>query len=63
VNMASRLEQFGRNAPRTGDSTIVISAACLAAAGSGFRCEPLDGAPADVSSDGVLPLAMLAARL
>jgi adenylate cyclase len=63
VNVASRLEQFGRNAPRFGDSTIVISAACLAAAGSGFRHEPLDGAPADVSHDGVLPLAILAARL
>jgi adenylate cyclase len=62
VNVASRLEQFARRAPRRGDATIVVSAACRAAAGDGFRCEPLDGWPRDVAAEGVAPLWELRGR-
>ncbi len=59
VNVATRLEQFGRHAPKIEEVTIVVSAACREAAGASFRCQPLDGAPPDVAADGVLPLAVL----
>jgi len=61
VNVASRLEQYGRNAPREGNVTIVVSASCREAAGAGFAWEILDGAPADVAAASALPLAMLKA--
>ena len=63
VNVASRLEQFARRAPGTGEVTIVVSAACCTAAGDGFRHEPLDGKPTDVAADGVLPLMVLVTGL
>lgn len=59
VNVASRLEQFGRNAPRDGEVTIVASASCREAAGTGFAWAILDGAPADVAAASALPLATL----
>ncbi|TBR28654.1 MAG: adenylate/guanylate cyclase domain-containing protein, partial [Reyranella sp.] len=59
VNVASRLEQFGRRAPREGEVTIVASASCRAAAGDGFAWAILDGAPADVAAASALPLAAL----
>lgn len=59
VNVASRLEQFGRNAPRHGEVTIVASASCREAAGTGFAWTILDGAPADVAAASALPLATL----
>ena len=61
VNVASRLEQFGRHAPREGEVTIVASASCREAAGAGFAWKILDGAPADVTAASALPLAMLRA--
>lgn len=61
VNVASRLEQFGRGAPRDGEVTIVASASCREAAGAGFTWAILDGAPADVVAASVLPLATLRA--
>ncbi len=36
VNVASRLEQFGRHASGAGDTTIVVSATCRSAAGPGL---------------------------
>lgn len=62
VNVASRLEQFGRRAPRYGEVTIVASASCRGAAMDGFLWLPIDGAPADVAADGALPLALLRGR-
>jgi class 3 adenylate cyclase len=62
VNVASRLEQFGRGAPRHGEVTIVASASCRTAALDGFLWLPLDGGPADVAADGALPLSMLYGR-
>ena len=62
VNIASRLEQFGRRAPRDGEVTIVASASCRAAAGDGFTWTILDGAPADVTAASTLPLAVLKGR-
>ena len=59
VNVASRLEQFGRRAPRDGEVTIVASAICREAAGAGFAWAILDGAPADVAAASALPLATL----
>lgn len=59
VNVASRLEQFGRGAPRDGEVTIVASASCREAAGAGFAWAILDGAPADVAAASALPLATL----
>jgi len=59
VNVASRLEQFGRHAPREGEVTILASASCREAAGAGFAWKILDGAPADVTAASALPLAML----
>lgn len=61
VNVASRLEQFGRSAPRDGEVTIVASASCREAAGAGFAWAVLDGAPADVAAASALPLATLRA--
>ncbi|MDB5486937.1 MAG: hypothetical protein JWQ58_652 [Reyranella sp.] len=61
VNVASRLEQFGRGAPRDGEVTIVASASCREAAGAGFAWAILDGAPADVAAASALPLATLRA--
>ncbi len=58
VNVASRLEQFGRGAPRVGEVTIVASASCRTAALDGFLWLPLDGGPADVAADAV-PLSLL----
>ncbi len=62
VNVASRLEQFGRGAPRHGEVTIVASVSCRSAAMDGFLWLPLDGAPADVAADGALPLSLLRGR-
>jgi adenylate cyclase len=62
VNVASRLEQFGRRAPRYGEVTIVASASCRGAALDGFLWLPIDGSPADVAADGALPLALLRGR-
>jgi class 3 adenylate cyclase len=62
VNIASRLEQFGRGAPRHGEVTIVASASCRAAALDGFLWLPLDGGPADVAADSALPLSLLRGR-
>jgi len=62
VNVAARLEQFGKQAPKSAEITIVVSAACAGAAGDGFRHEPLDGKPADVAAEGVLPLTLLVGR-
>jgi adenylate cyclase len=59
VNVASRLEQFGRRAPRNGETTIVASMACHAAAGDGFHYEVLEGGPADIAAEGALPLVMI----
>ncbi len=59
VNVASRLEQFGRSAPRDGEVTIVASASCREAAGAGFAWAILDGAPAYVAAASALPLATL----
>lgn len=59
VNVASRLEQFGRRAPREGEVTIVASASCREAAGAGFAWTILDGAPSDVAAAATLPLACL----
>ncbi len=53
VNVAPRLEQFGRGAPRHGEVTIVASASCRTAALDGFLWLPLDGGPADVAADAV----------
>jgi class 3 adenylate cyclase len=61
VNVASRLEQFGRRAPRHGEVTIVASASCRTAALDGFLWLPLDGRPTDVASDAV-PLSLLRGR-
>ena len=61
VNVASRLEQFGRRAPKIGEVTIVVSAACREAAGDGFVHELLDGKPTDVAAENVLPLTILRA--
>ncbi|MGD9881410.1 MAG: adenylate/guanylate cyclase domain-containing protein [Reyranella sp.] len=61
VNVASRLEQFGRRAPRHGEVTIVASASCRTAALDGFLWLPLDGRPADVAADAV-PLSLLRGR-
>lgn len=61
VNVASRLEQFGRRAPRVGEVTIVASASCRTAALDGFVWLPLDGGPADVAADAV-PLSLLRGR-
>jgi class 3 adenylate cyclase len=61
VNVASRLEQFGRGAPRHGEVTIVTSASCRTAALDGFLWLPLDGGPADVAADAV-PLSLLRGR-
>ncbi|HET6224022.1 MAG TPA: adenylate/guanylate cyclase domain-containing protein, partial [Dongiaceae bacterium] len=61
VNVASRLEQFGRGAPRHGEVTIVASASCRTAALDGFLWLPLDGGPADVAADAV-PLSLLQGR-
>ncbi len=61
VNVASRLEQFGRSAPRDGEVTIVASASCREAAGTGFAWAILDGAPADIAATATLPLATLRA--
>lgn len=58
VNVASRLEQFGRNAPRQGEVTIVASASCRTAALDGFLWVPLDGRPADIAADAA-PLSLL----
>ncbi|MBX3500276.1 MAG: adenylate/guanylate cyclase domain-containing protein [Alphaproteobacteria bacterium] len=63
VNVAARLEQFGKVAPRSADVTIVVSAACSAASGDEFRRAPLDGKPADIPSEGVMPLTLLLGRL
>ena len=62
VNVASRLEQFGRAAPRHGEVTIVASASCRTAAMDGFVWVPLDGGPADVAADAV-PLSLLSGRM
>jgi class 3 adenylate cyclase len=62
VNIASRLEQFGRGAPRHGEVTIVASASCRTAALDGFLWLPLDGGPADVAADSALPLSLLRGR-
>lgn len=61
VNVASRLEQYGRSTPREGEVTIVASACCREAAGAGFAWAILDGAPADVIAPSALPLATLKA--
>jgi len=61
VNVASRLEQFGRRAPRHGEVTIVASASCRTAALDGFLWLPIDGGPADVAADAV-PLSLLQGR-
>ena len=61
VNVASRLEQFGRSAPRHGEVTIVASASCRTAALDGFLWLPIDGGPADVAADAV-PLSLLRGR-
>jgi adenylate cyclase len=61
VNVASRLEQFGRRAPRHGEVTIVTSASCRTAALDGFLWLPIDGGPADVAPDAV-PLSLLRGR-
>jgi class 3 adenylate cyclase len=61
VNVASRLEQFGRRAPRHGEVTIVASASCRAAALDGFLWLPLDDRPTDVAPDAV-PLSLLRGR-
>jgi adenylate cyclase len=61
VNVASRLEQFGRGAPRHGEVTIVASASCRTAALDGFLWLPIDGGPADVAPDAV-PLSLLRGR-
>jgi adenylate cyclase len=61
VNVASRLEQFGRAAPRHGEVTIVASASCRTAALDGFLWLPIDGGPADVAADAV-PLSLLQGR-
>ena len=61
VNVASRLEQFGRSAPRHGEVTIVASASCRTAALDGFLWLPIDGGPADVAADAV-PLSLLQGR-
>ena len=62
VNIASRLEQFGRGAPRHGEVTIVASASCRTAALDGFLWLPLDGGPADVAAGSALPLSLLRGR-
>jgi adenylate cyclase len=62
VNIASRLEQFGRGAPRHGEVTIVASASCRTAALDGFLWLPLDGGPADVAADSALTLSLLRGR-
>ena len=59
VNVASRLEQYARHVMKVGEVTIVVSAACRAAAGAGFAHEPLAGGPADIAAEGVLPLTTL----
>ena len=61
VNVASRLEQFGRRAPRHGEVTIVASASCRMAALDGFLWVPIDGGPADIAADAV-PLSLLSGR-
>jgi adenylate cyclase len=61
VNVASRLEQFGRSAPRHGEVTIVASASCRTAALDGFLWLPIDGGPDDVAADAV-PLSLLQGR-
>jgi len=62
VNVAARLEQFGKQAPKSAQFTIVVSAACAGAAGAGFQHEPLDGKPTDVAAEGVMPLSLLVGR-
>jgi adenylate cyclase len=62
VNVASRLEQFGRRAPRYGEVTIVASASCRSAALDGFLWLPIDGGPGDVAADAALPLSLLRGR-
>lgn len=61
VNVASRLEQYGRNAPKEGEVTIVVGASCRAAAGDGFDWRVLGGRPADVAAESALPLSVLTA--
>jgi class 3 adenylate cyclase len=59
VNVASRLEQFGRRAPSNGEATIIASMVCHRAAGDGFRYEILEGGPADIVGEDALPLVMI----
>jgi len=61
VNVASRLEKFGRRAPRVGEDKFVASASCRTAVLDGFVWLPLDGGPADVAHDAV-PLSLLRTR-
>ena len=62
VNVAARLEQFGRHASADGDVLIVVSASCRAAAKDGFRWVALADGPRDVAAESVLPLALLRGR-
>ena len=59
VNVAFRLEQFGRNVPAPDEVRIVVSASCRQAAQTGFDWMPLDGGPVGVATDDALPLSLL----
>jgi adenylate cyclase len=59
VNVAFRLEQFGRNVPGPDGVRIVVSASCRQAAQNGFDWAPLDGGPAGVAPEDALPLSLL----
>ena len=62
VNVASRLEQFARQAAWHGEVTIVVSTSCRAAARDGFDWLALTGGPLDVVTEGALPLWLLRGR-
>ena len=62
VNVASRLEQFGRRVPRRGEVTIVASMSCRTAALDGFLWQPIEDGPRDVAADDALPLSLLHGR-
>lgn len=59
VNVASRLEQFGRTVAVLSEVRIVVSASCREAALQGFDWMPIDGSPMDIMAGGALPLSLL----
>ena len=59
VNVASRLEQFGRTVTAMNEVRIVVSASCREAALHGFDWMPIDGSPIDIVAVDALPLSLL----